>query len=87
MAFAEKMASIMGYSTHGSDVVTRQMLEDALSVSGFKLNRLGYQGWLPENGLPRWPIFLANQILSRIPIIRKFSHDFYFVATRRDAAI
>jgi len=82
-AFAEKLATWMGLCTHGDEVVTRKMLEDALTESGFGIDKIGWQGWLPENGLPRWPIFLLNQILTRIPLINRFSHDYYVIATKR----
>lgn len=59
------------------------MLEKAIDESGFNLLKIGYQGWLPENGLPAKPIFLLNQLLTRIPLANLFSHDYYAVAEKR----
>lgn len=82
-AVAEKLAAWMRLVTHGNDVVTRRMLEEAITESGFEINKIGWQGWLPENYLPKWPVFILNQTLTRIPLINRFSHDYYAVATKR----
>jgi len=82
-AVAEKLGRLLKLPTHGKDVVTRLELETAIVEGGFEINKIGWQGWLPENGLPKWPIFILNQILTRIPLINLFSHDYYAVATKR----
>jgi len=81
-AFAEWFARRLGIATHGDDVVTEPMLRTAFSNTGFRIDEIGYQGWLPENGLPRWPIYLMNQVLTRIPLINIFSHDYWLIATK-----
>jgi SAM-dependent methyltransferase len=83
IAFAEKLAGWLRLVTHGGDVVTRQMLEAVLAEGGFSINTIGWQGWLPEGGLPRWPVFLLNQLLTRIPLINLLSHAYTVVATKR----
>ncbi|MCL2105127.1 MAG: class I SAM-dependent methyltransferase [Kiritimatiellaeota bacterium] len=82
-AFAEKLATWMKLVTREDEVVTRRTLEEAITGGGFTIDKIGWQGWLPENYLPKWPIFLANQILTRIPLVNRFSHDYYVVATKR----
>ncbi len=83
IAFAEKLAACLNLPTHGDEVVTRPMLEASLAESGFDIDKIGWQGWLPENFLPRWPIFLLNQLLTRIPLINLFSHDYFAIATKQ----
>jgi hypothetical protein len=61
------------------------MLRDALEESGFRCLAMERQGWLPENGLPKWIIYPLNKLLCRIPGIACFCHDFRFVAEIRGA--
>jgi ubiquinone/menaquinone biosynthesis C-methylase UbiE len=82
IAFSEKLARILGYQTHGTDVVTRDQIFAVTRQTGFDVVKWGYQGWLPENGLPRLPIFAINALLTRIPLINLFSHDFYFICKK-----
>ena len=81
-AFAEKLAALLGYFTHGNDNVTARQLRDAIAQAGLTLSRMGYHGWLPENGLPSWPIYYMNLLLSNLPLVNHFSHDFWLVATK-----
>ena len=82
-SIAERIVRRLGYATHGNDVVTKSSLIQAAEASGFDVDRIGYQGWLPENMLPRTLVFSLNQLLVRIPWVNRFSHDFFLVATRR----
>jgi len=82
IAFAEKFAHLLGHGTHGTDVVTRDQIFAVTRQSGFDVIKWGYQGYLPENGLPRLPIFAINALLTRIPLINRFSHDFYFICKK-----
>lgn len=83
-AFAEWLARKLALPTHGADVVTEPMLRTAFSHSGFRIDAMGYQGWLPESTLPRWPIYVMNQALTRIPFVNAFSHDYWLIATKED---
>lgn len=82
-SITEKIVGSLGYPTHGADVVTKAVLIQAVEESGFAVDRIGYQGWLPENTFPRTLVFSLNQLLVRIPWVNRFSHDFFLVATRR----
>lgn len=82
-AFAEKLASLMGLFNHGSDTVTSDILCNSFQAASLKICRMGYHGWLPENGLPAWPIYWANKILCQIPLINRFSHDFWVIAKKQ----
>ena len=82
-SIAERIVRRFGFPTHGNDVVTKSGLIQAAKASGFDVDRIGYQGWLPENLLPRTLVFTLNQLLVRIPGVNRFSHDFFMVATRR----
>jgi ubiquinone/menaquinone biosynthesis C-methylase UbiE len=81
-AFAEYLASVLGYPTHGKDVVSLNQILAVVQQTGFDVMKWGYQGWFPEYRLPRVPIFVINALLTRIPIIRRFSHDFFFVCRK-----
>jgi ubiquinone/menaquinone biosynthesis C-methylase UbiE len=81
-AFAEWLARKTGLPAHGNDVVTKPMLQAVFEKTGFRIDRLGFQGWLPENRLPKWPVFCVNQILSRLPFINAFSHDYWLIAEK-----
>jgi 2-polyprenyl-3-methyl-5-hydroxy-6-metoxy-1,4-benzoquinol methylase len=82
IAFAEKFARLLGYPTHGTDVVTRDEILEATQQTGFDILKWGYQGWLPENGLPRLSIFIINALLTKIPLINRLSHDYYFICRK-----
>ncbi len=82
IAVAERMARVLGLCTHGDDVVDRGQMQDVFEKSGLRLDTWGYQGWLPENRMPKYAVYVLNQILVRLPWVRKFSHDFFFICTR-----
>ena len=81
-AFAEWLARKIGLPTHGDEVVTEPMLRTVFANAGFGIDKFGCQGWLPENRLPKWTVFLFNKLLTRIPFVNKFSHDFWIVGTK-----
>ncbi|MFA7172607.1 MAG: class I SAM-dependent methyltransferase [Kiritimatiellia bacterium] len=81
-AFAEKLATLMGIVTHGDDVVTAQILKDSFGAASLDICGMGYHGWLPENKLPVWPIYWANKILCKIPLVNRYSHDFWVIAKK-----
>jgi len=82
-AFAERLARMLNLVSHGDEVVTESQLRSEFTNAGFRIDRLGYQGWLPENYLPRWPIYLINKVLIHTPILNMFSHDYWLVATKQ----
>ena len=81
-AFAEHFARMLNLASHGDEVVTESQLRHVFTNSGFRIDELGYQGWLPESGLPRWPIYWINKVLVRIPLVNMFSHDYWLIATK-----
>ncbi len=81
-SIAERLEHKFGYMTHGGDVVSLTQMRQVTGESGFHIVKWGYQGWLPENHLPRIPIYAMNAVLARIPLINLFSHDFYFICTK-----
>lgn len=83
IAIAEKIAKMMGLATHGTDVVTLSQMRSTFAESGFSLNAWGYQGWLPENGMPKHLVYIVNLVLTHIPIVNKISHDYYFICTKQ----
>lgn len=82
-AVAERLARLFGLVSHEGEVVTEPQLRNVFAESGFRIDKLGYQGWLPENYLPRLPIYLINKVLTHIPIVNLFSHDYWLIATKR----
>jgi len=82
-AFAERLASKMGLINHREDVVTLPQMRNVISESGLSMDKWGYQGWLPEAKLPKYLMYVVNIILTHMPLVRKLSHDFYFICTKR----
>ena len=81
IAFAEKAAKWCKLYTHGTDVVALKEMKKVFQDAGLTLNKWGYQGWLPENRLPKYTTHFINTILTKIPFVRLLSHDFYFICT------
>ncbi len=83
-AFAEHVSRLLRLPTHDSFVVTRRLIQTTTRESGFDLLEWGYQGWFPENVpfLPAWLIVISNAIFCRLPLVKNFSHDFWFVAEK-----
>ena len=85
-SITEKAVAAAGIVTHGEDVVDLTQMKRLFSHVGLRLVRWGYQGWLPENGLSRFWIYWLNRFLCSIPIVRLFSHDYWFVTEKQALA-
>ena len=78
----EKLVDAVGLPTHGDQVVSLDQMKRLFQKCELKLLKWGYQGWLPENGLPKSLMYWLNRILCAIPIVRLFSHDYWFVSEK-----